>query len=92
VAEGREVKPLFFLACIVTFGLAYRYRCGFLHETVTRRDTATGMRRCIHPRCGRAYADLHESGELDGAAFLRPTKAGAFFGKDGSRGVERQAR
>lgn len=80
---------LFLAAIVITGGLAWRWRCGWLHETTTARDPATGGRRCI--RCGKAYASIAASGELDGSAFLRPMKSGAFF-KDGAHGVTTEPR
>jgi hypothetical protein len=69
---------LFAVALFVTAGLAYRWRCGWTHETRTK-PTPMGGRRCTHPGCGRAYADLAESGEIDGA-YLNDMRTGVVDG------------
>lgn len=74
--------PLFIVACLLTAGLAWRWRCGWTHETRTKRDPATGMRRCTHRGCGRAYASMSESGELDGSGHV-PLKRRTFQRKHG---------
>lgn len=80
---------LFAAAFVVTGGLAYRYRCGWTHQTMTKRDPATGAYRCTHPRCGRAYASMAESGELD-SAYLRPIAS--TYGRDPKEGFTRAER
>ena len=72
---------MFALACILTGGLAYYFRC--LHHNTGRH--IMGAFRC--PDCNRTFADLAEAGLLDGGGYVGPYHTGI---RDGS--VERAVR
>lgn len=62
-------RALFTLACLATFGLAYRYRCRGKHQPVRNW---TGRYRCA--KCDRPLTDLVEAGLLDGSAYVPPLR------------------
>ena len=63
-------RVLLALAVLFSLGFAWKYRCMGQHETV--RDPATGGRRCID--CGQAFADMADSGEIDGDGRVSPLR------------------